>query len=165
MTKATTSRAWILPLGVSALAAVGIASIGGTLTELGPWYRSLQQPGWAPPDAAFPIAWTLVLALWSLAAVETWRYLSTRREQETLIGLFALSGFFNVGWSLLFFRLQRPDWALAELVLLWLSILAMMLWCRSRSRVAPWLLLPYLLWVTLAGFLNLAVVRLNGPFG
>jgi tryptophan-rich sensory protein len=159
------TRAWVLPLGVSALAAVGIAAVGGTLTDLGPWYRSLQQPSWAPPDEAFPIAWTLVLALWALAAVETWRNLSTRRDQETLIGLFALSGLFNIGWSLLFFRMQRPDWALAELVLLWLSILAMILWTRSRSRIAPWLLLPYLLWVTLAGFLNLAVVRLNGPFG
>lgn len=159
------TRAWVLPLGVSALAAIAIAGIGGTLTDLGPWYRSLRQPAWAPPDAAFPIAWTLVLSLWALAAVETWRNLSSRQEQEMLIGLFALSGFLNVGWSLIFFRLQRPDWALAELILLWLSILLMMLWTRSRSSVAPWLLLPYLLWVTLAGVLNLAVVRLNGPFG
>jgi tryptophan-rich sensory protein len=159
------TRAWVLPLTVSALAAVGIAAIGGTLTDLGPWYRALAQPAWAPPDAAFPVAWTLVLALWALAAVETWRNLETRRDQETLIGLFALSGLLNLAWSLLFFRLQRPDWALAELILLWLSILAMILWCKPRSRLAPWLLLPYLLWVTLAGFLNLAVVRLNAPFG
>jgi translocator protein len=149
---------------VAAVGAVGIASIGGTLTDLGPWYRSLQQPSWAPPDAAFPIAWTLVLAFWALAAVETWRYLETRQDQETLIGLFALNGLLNVGWSLMFFRLQRPDWALIELSLLWLSVFAMMLWCRRHSRVAPWLLLPYLLWVTIAGLLNLAVVRLNGPF-
>jgi tryptophan-rich sensory protein len=159
------TRAWLLPLSVAAISAVGIASIGGTLTDLGPWYRGLEQPAWAPPDAAFPIAWTVVLALWALAAVECWRNLPTRREQETLIGLFALSGLLNIGWSLLFFRLQRPDWALLELLLLWASILALILWTRSRSRLAPWLLLPYLLWVTLAGFLNLAVVRLNGPFG
>jgi tryptophan-rich sensory protein len=157
--------AWILPLSVAALAALLIAGIGGTLTNLGPWYRSLEQPGWAPPDAAFPIAWTLVLALWALAAVETWRNLATRAQQETLLGLFALTGLLNIGWSLLFFRLQRPDWALAELLLLWLSLVILAIWCRRHSRVAPWLLLPYILWVTLAGFLNLAVVRLNGPFG
>ncbi len=157
--------AWILPLSVAALAALLIAGIGGTLTDLGPWYRSLQQPGWAPPDAVFPVAWTLVLAFWALAAVETWRNLATRAQQETLVGLFALTGLLNIGWSLLFFRLQRPDWALAELLLLWLSLVTLALWCRRHSRVAPWLLLPYILWVTLAGFLNLAVVRLNGPFG
>jgi benzodiazapine receptor len=157
--------AWILPLSVAALSALLIAGIGGTLTDLGPWYQSLQQPAWAPPDAAFPIAWTLVLALWALAAVETWRNLVTRAQQETLLGLFALTGLLNIGWSLLFFRLQRPDWALVELVGLWLSLLVLMFWCRRHSRIAPLLLLPYLLWVTLAGVLNLAVVRLNGPFG
>jgi tryptophan-rich sensory protein len=155
----------LVPLAAAGLAALLVAAIGGTLTDLGPWYRSLAQPDWAPPDAAFPIIWTLVLALWALAAVETWRRLGTRREQETLIGLFALNGLLNIGWSLLFFRLQRPDWALAELLLLWLSILALMLWCSRRSRLAAWMLLPYLLWVTLAGILNLAIVRLNGPFG
>ncbi len=142
-----------------------IAGIGGTLTDLGPWYRSLKQPEWSPPDAVFPIAWTLVLALWALAAVETWRNLVTRVQQETLIGLFALTGLLNIVWSLLFFRLQRPDWALAELVLLWLSVVWLAVWSGRHSRVAPWLLLPYILWVTIAGFLNLAVVRLNGPFG
>ena len=160
-----TRTAWILPLTVAALAALLIAGIGGTLTDLGPWYRSLEQPAWAPPDAAFPVAWTLVLALWALAAVETWRNLVTRSSQETLIGLFALTGLLNIGWSLLFFRLQRPDWALIELVALWLSLVILTIWCRRHSRLAPWLLLPYVLWVTLAGFLTLAVVQLNGPFG
>jgi len=158
-------RASALPLAIAGISAVLIAAIGGTLTDLGPWYRSLQQPSWAPPDLVFPIAWTLVLALWALAAVETWRWLNTRREAETLIGLFALNGFLNILWSLLFFRLQRPDWALFELVFLWVSILVMMLWCGKRSRLAAVLLLPYLLWVSVAGMLNLAVVQLNGPFG
>ncbi|MFN3370726.1 MAG: TspO/MBR family protein [Sphingomonadaceae bacterium] len=155
----------LFPLLVAAVAAVLIAAIGGTLTDLGPWYRSLAQPAWAPGDVVFPIAWTIVLALWALAAVETWRNLPTRRDRETLLGLFALNGFLNILWSLLFFRLQRPDWALVELLFLWASILALMLWTRRHSRLAPWLLLPYLLWVTLAGLLNLAIVRLNGPFG
>jgi translocator protein len=158
-------RASALPLAIAGISAVLIAAIGGTLTDLGPWYRSLQQPSWAPPDLLFPVAWTVVLALWALSAVETWRWLDTRREAETLIGLFALNGFLNILWSLLFFRLQRPDWALVELVFLWVSILVMTLWCGKRSRLAALLLLPYLLWVSIAGMLNFAVVQLNGPFG
>jgi tryptophan-rich sensory protein len=158
-------RAALLPLAAAALAALLVAGVGATLTDLGPWYRSLAQPAWAPPDAFFPIAWTVVLALWALAAVETWRRIETRREAETLIGLFALNGFLNILWSLLFFRLQRPDWAMTELVLLWLSILALILWCGRRSRRAALMLLPYLAWVTVAGALNLAILRLNGPFG
>lgn len=158
-------RASALPIAIAGISAVLIAAIGGTLTDLGPWYRNLEPPAWAPPDILFPVAWTVVLALWALAAVETWRWLGTRREAETLIGLFALNGFLNILWSLLFFRLQRPDWALIEMVFLWVSILIMMLWCGKRSRLAAVLLLPYLLWVSVAGVLNLAVVQLNGPFG
>jgi tryptophan-rich sensory protein len=158
-------RASILPLAVAGMAAVLVAAVGSTLTDLGLWYLTLEQPDWAPPDAAFPIAWTIVLSLWALAAVETWRHLDDSKDRELLIGLFALSGLLNVGWSLLFFQLHRPDWALLELLLLWASILALIVWTRRHSRIAPWLLLPYLLWVTLAGILNLAIVRMNGPFG
>lgn len=58
-----------------------------------------------------------------------------------------------------------PAWALSEVVLLWLSIVVLMVVCWRRSRIAAWLLLPYLAWVTFASVLNLEIVRLNGPFG
>jgi tryptophan-rich sensory protein len=66
---------------------------------------------------------------------------------------------------LIFFRLQRPDWAMAELVLLWLSVAALISVSSRHSRLAALLLLPYLAWVSIAGLLNWEVVRLNGPFG
>ncbi|RZJ23596.1 MAG: tryptophan-rich sensory protein, partial [Haliea sp.] len=75
-----------------------------------------------------------------------------------------LNGFLNVLWSLLYFRLRRPDWALAEVVLLWLSILLLMAVQWRYSRRASLLLLPYLAWVAFAGLLNWATVRMNGPF-
>jgi benzodiazapine receptor len=67
-------------------------------------------------------------------------------------------------WSVLFFRLRRPDWALIEVVGLWLSIALLMAVCALHDGWSAWLLLPYLLWVGFAACLNLAVVRLNGPF-
>ena len=82
-----------------------------------------------------------------------------------MLGLFALNAFLNVSWSLLFFRLRRPDWAFAEVGLLWLSILVLVVFLGRVSRTSGWLLAPYLAWVTFAAALNLAVVRLNGPFG
>jgi tryptophan-rich sensory protein len=97
--------------------------------------------------------------------VSAWISAQDRRAREILVGLFALNGFLNLMWSLIFFRLQRPDWALAELVLLWLSIAALITVCGRHSRLAAWLLLPYLAWVSVAGLLNWEVVRLNGPFG
>jgi tryptophan-rich sensory protein len=76
-----------------------------------------------------------------------------------------LNGVANVGWSPLFFRLQRPDWALFEVPLLWLSILVPILLLRPISGTASLLLLPYLAWVSFAAFLNLTIVRINPPFG
>jgi benzodiazapine receptor len=64
-------------------------------------------------------------------------------------------------WSPLFFNLKRPDWALIEVPFLWLSIVALILGMAPFSALASWLLVPYLLWVSFAAFLNLTIVRLN----
>ncbi|HEY4986895.1 MAG TPA: TspO/MBR family protein, partial [Bradyrhizobium sp.] len=80
------------------------------------------------------------------------------------IGLFALNGFLNVLWSSLFFALRRPDWALIEVVFLWLSILLPIGVFWRLARPASLYLLPYLAWVSFAALLNLAVVGLNAPF-
>jgi tryptophan-rich sensory protein len=78
--------------------------------------------------------------------------------------LFALNGFANVLWSLLFFRLRRPDWALLEVFGLWLTIAALMLFLARTSRLASSLLAPYLAWVSVAALLNYDVARANAPF-
>ncbi len=145
--------------------AVVVAALGGSMTVLDDWYYGLIQPPWAPPDYLFGVAWTIIYALTALAGAKIWQSAPTSRDAEIALGLFAFNGFLNILWSFLFFRLQRPDWALIELVPFWLSILALILFCGRWSRSAAWLLLPYLLWVGFAGLLNLAVVRLNAPFG
>ena len=106
----------------------------------------------------------MIYAFTALAAVAGWLATPEGREREWLVGLFALNGFLNILWSLLFFRFHRPDWALIEVLGLWLSVagLVVVTWRRSMSGAA--LLLPYLLWVTFAGYLNMTVVHLNGPF-
>jgi tryptophan-rich sensory protein len=154
-----------LPALLAGLAAVAVALLGGTMTQLGPWYEGLVQPGWAPPRPAFGIVWTLIFACAAVSGVSAWTSAPNRRAGEVLLGLFALNGFLNVLWSLIFFRLHRPDWALTELVLLWLSVAALIVVCGRHSRLAAMLLLPYLAWVSIAGLLNWEVVRLNGPFG
>lgn len=151
------------PIAVAALAATFVAVMGATITDLGPWYQQLEKPAWQPPDWLFGPAWTLIFALTALSVVEAWRS-ATADGRSLLVGLFCLNGFLNVLWSLLFFRVQRPDWALYEVVLLWLSILWLIIVLPKHSSRASKLLIPYLAWVSFAGFLNLAVVRLNAPF-
>ncbi|WP_368734285.1 TspO/MBR family protein [Erythrobacter sp. YJ-T3-07] len=149
---------------MAGIAALGVAMLGGTITDLGPWYQSLAKPDWTPPGYAFPIAWTAIFALAALAAVSAWLSAPNANARTTTIGLFALNGFLNIMWSLLFFRLQRPDWAFAELVALWLSVLVLILYCGRFSRLSALALVPYLIWASIAGALNWNIVQLNGPF-
>ena len=152
------------PVLIVAAGAIFIAGLGGTLTDTGPWYQDLRKPPWQPPDWLFGPAWTLIFALATVSAVYAWRSARDRVQREWVIGLFALNGFLNVLWSTLFFALRRPDWALIEVVFLWLSILLPVVVFWRRARPASLYLLPYLAWVGFAAFLNLTVVRLNAPF-
>ena len=152
------------PVLVAAAVAIGIGTLGGSLTDVGPWYQALRKPSWQPPDWLFGPAWTVIFALATMSAVHAWRAARTRAEREVVIGLFALNGFLNVLWSTLFFALRRPDWALIEVGLLWLAILVPMIVFWRRSRPASLYLVPYLAWVSFAAFLNLTIVRLNAPF-
>ena len=153
------------PVLVAALLAAFVALLGGLMTDIGPWYRSLVQPPWKPPDWLFGPAWTLIYALIATAGVQAWRRTPPGARRDATMALFALNAFLNVLWSLLYFRLHRPDWAVVEVVALWLSIVALMVAVHGHAPTASRLLLPYLLWVSFAGWLNLATVRLNGPFG
>jgi tryptophan-rich sensory protein len=78
--------------------------------------------------------------------------------------LFGINAVCNIVWSALYFKLQRPDWALIEVVFLWLSIVALIVGLWRVSRGASGLLMPYLAWVSIAAVLNLETVLLNGPF-
>jgi translocator protein len=159
------NRMMILPAAIATIAALCVALLGATVTDLGPWYQVLEKPDWNPPDVVFPMGWTLIYAFITVAGINAWRAAPTAPQSEWVISLFALNGFLNIGWSLIFFRLQRPDWAFIELIALWLSILVLIIYCGRFSRSAAALLVPYLAWVTFAGALNWAVVELNAPFG
>ena len=149
---------------VAAAWGIVVAGFGAFLTELSPWYRALRKPTWQPPDWLFGPAWTLILGLASVSALLAWRAAPDRASRILVVALFVLNGLANLGWSPLFFKLRRPDWALWEVPLLWLSILLPIVLLAPISRTASLLLLPYLAWVSFAAFLNLTIVRLNTPF-
>jgi tryptophan-rich sensory protein len=159
------TRKSILPIAIAAVSAFAVAAIGGSMTVIDEWYFSLQQPAWVPPPYMFGVIWTAVFALIALAGVFAWERANSRREKEMLLGMFALNGFLNLLWSFLFFRLQRPDLAFYELIVFWISIAALIVICGRFSKLSSLLLMPYLIWVSIAGVLNYEVVRLNGPFG
>lgn len=152
------------PVAAAALSATALGALGALTTELGTWYYGLHKPSWQPPDWLFGPAWTLIFALAALAGVIYWRREPKREQRLQILAAFALNAFLNTLWSLMFFRLERPDLALDEVGFLWLSILLLIVLLKRRSSTAAWLLVPYLVWVTFASALNWKIVQLNAPF-
>ncbi|MGB0515011.1 MAG: TspO/MBR family protein [Wenzhouxiangellaceae bacterium] len=151
---------WV-PVLLAAAAALLVAVMGMLATDLSGWYQALNKPAWQPPDWLFGPIWTLIYALAALAGVSAWRGAPDATARNLILTLFSFNAFLNVFWSLLFFRLHRPDWALVEVAFLWLSVVALIIGLRRFSKSTTWLLAPYLVWVSFAAVLNFAIVRLN----
>jgi tryptophan-rich sensory protein len=145
--------------------AVAVAVAGGLATETGPWYQALRKPEWQPPGWVFGPVWTTIFALAAVATTITWRAAPDWDARWIILLVFGANAVLNILWSVAFFTLRRPDWAMMELVLLWLSIAAMIAVAARFSMLAALLLVPYIVWVSIAGMLNRAILRLNGPFG
>ena len=149
---------------VAALITLAVLGVGGAMTTVGPWYRALRKPSWNPPDWLFGPAWMVILGLAAWAGVIAWTRAPDAATHREIAMLFGVNIAFHVLWSPLFFNFRRPDWALMEVPFLWLSIVAMMVGVAPLSRLAVWLLAPYLAWVAFAAFLNLTIVRMNASF-
>lgn len=154
----------MVTIAVAAILTLVLAAAGGLLTDVGPWYRNLRKPRLQPPDWLFGPAWTLILGAAAVAGVLAWRGAPDAAGRTQVALLLAANWVLHLLWSPLFFKAKRPDWALAENALLWLSVLAVVIGFRPFSIVASWLFVPYLVWVSFAFWLNWAIVRLNAPF-
>lgn len=135
------------------------------MTRLDAWYYGLRKPWFQPPDWLFGPAWTVILGLAAWSAVLAWNAAPTPGARACVASMFTLNAVLNVLWNVCFFTLKRPDWALVETVFLWLSLVALVVGLAPWSGTASLLILPYLVWVSFASVLNLAIVRLNAPFG
>ena len=140
------------------------AGLGALATDIGPWYRKLEKPSWQPPDWLFGPVWTTIFVLAALAAVLVWED-ATPAQRVAIAVAYVVNGLLNAAWSVLFFRMRRPDLALPETGILLVSILAMVVTVGRVDRLAGALLAPYVIWVCFAAVLNRAIIRLNGPFG
>ena len=152
------------PYLIAAIIALAVAGLGAWATQLGPWYYNLKKPTWQPPDWVFGPAWTLIFALIAVSAALAWEHSPDNLKRIWVVALFAINGLLNILWSVLFFTLKHPNWALLEVIFLWLSIVALIALVMPISTLASWLLVPYLVWVAFAAYLNLSIVRLNGSF-
>lgn len=142
----------VLPLAVGALA--------GFLTKNSMMiYKDLNRPALSPPGWIFPIVWTILYLLMGLGSYLIAQSASPKRKEA--LRLYAIQLFLNFIWSLVFFNLQNYLLAFLILLLLWYFIIRMISAFRSVNQTAALMQIPYLLWVTFAGYLNLSIVLLN----
>ena len=122
------------------------------------WYAHLAKPSFNPPNWIFAPAWTTLYFLIAVAAWRVWR-LGGWRAKGLALWLIQLA--LNFAWSFIFFGAHAPGAAFAELSVMWLAILATLVVFGRTDRIAGWLLVPYLAWVSFAGLLNFWVWQLN----
>lgn len=137
-----------------------LPSLSAVVVKTGGWYEALNKPLWNPPSWVFGPVWTVLYLMIGLAGYFAW----TRGRPDERRAVFTVYGaqlVLNALWSPLFFGLHRPDWALADLILLWFSALLCIGIFSQRSRLAAWLMIPYFLWVSFAGALNAAIMIIN----
>jgi tryptophan-rich sensory protein len=141
------------------LLGIGSAAMSGPMAG-GSWYSSLTLPALQPPGPVFGIAWTILYTLLGLAAARLWVAPPSPARRRAL-ALFALQLLLNLAWSPLFFSAQQIAPALALIVAILLAAILATLAARRVDGLAPWLMLPYLVWLGFALMLNWRILALN----
>jgi tryptophan-rich sensory protein len=136
------------------------AAAVGSFFSPGDWYAGLTKPAWNPPNWVFAPVWSVLYATMGVAAWLVWKSDGVRQRSPAL-AFFLLQLGLNALWSPLFFGLQRPGLAFAEIILLWAAVGGTMVLFGRVRPLAGWMLMPYLIWITFAAALNFAIWRLN----
>ena len=153
----------IVSLVVAIAIPLVVGGLGGiaTASSIPTWYQGHNKPAWNPPNWVFGPVWTLLYLLMGVASWLIWRRGWDNPQVQAALGLFGIQLLLNLFWSLIFFGLRSPGWALLEIVVLWGFMLATMVQFYRLESTAGLLLIPYQLWVTFAAALNAAVWQLN----
>lgn len=132
-----------------------------TVSMIPTWYATLVKPELNPPSWIFGPVWTTLYLLMGIASFLVWNKGWGRKDVRIALGIFALQLVLNTLWSIIFFGLHSPAGAFLDLIALWFAIVATIVAFTKVSKAAAWLLLPYILWVSFAGYLNGMIWFLN----
>jgi translocator protein len=132
-----------------------------TIPNIPTWYATLNKSPLNPPGWVFGPVWTILFALMGYSAYLIWSKKSKKIDVNYPLTVFAIQFGFNIIWSFLFFGLRSPAYGLVGIIVLWFTIYATISAFKPVSKLAAWLLVPYILWVTFASYLNFMVYLLN----
>lgn len=144
----------LLPLSIGALA--GII----TKENIPTWYTTTQKPIFNPPNFVFAPVWTTLYLLLGISLYLVLQQLNNTEKIKVSI-FFGIQMLFNFLWSILFFEMHWIGIAFIEILLLWISIFLMILYFYKLNKIASYINIPYLLWVSFASFLNYNIYLLN----
>ena len=139
----------------------GIIGSVFTFSAISTWYVVLNKPFFSPPNYLFGPVWTTLYFLMGIAAFLVYKKGTRNKKVRSALSLFGIQLVLNTLWSIIFFGLKLPAVAFVEIILLWIFIFLTMQAFAKVSKSATWLLVPYILWVSFAAILNLAIVILN----
>jgi benzodiazapine receptor len=141
---------------------LGIGALGGSVvaTSVDTWYADLAKPSFTPPDRVFGPVWTALYVLMAIAAWRVWR-VADRDTRRGPLTLFALQLALTLGWTVVFFGLQKIGAAVATIFVLDVGVVVTTLAFRPIDRWAGLLMVPYIAWVIFATVLTIAIWRLN----
>ena len=148
-------------LSIAICIAIGFISGMATQSSVETWYAALNKPSFNPPNWLFGPVWTVLYIMMGWAAGLVWSRGLHHKWVKTALYHFGLQLLLNGSWSIVFFGLREPFWALWVLLALLVMIALTIKWFRIVSKTAAFMLVPYLAWVLFAGVLNLAIVQLN----
>ena len=153
----------IKPYVISILIALGVGGLSSFLTRSNmSIYEDIIKPPLAPPMLLFPIVWGILFVLMGISsAIVYTRKDDLKEETSSALKTYALNLIVNFFWTIIFFNMQAFLFAFIWLVILWIIILIMILKFKKISPIAAYLQIPYLVWVTFAGYLTLAIFILN----
>jgi len=148
---------------VSILIAQLAGAIGSVFTanSIQDWYAFLEKPVFSPPNWLFAPAWITLYILMGIAAFLVWKKKDDLSFRNCALKLYGINLILNVLWSIIFFGLKNPGLAFAEIIVLWILILVITIKFFRISRIAGFLFVPYLFWVSFASVLNYFVWQLN----
>lgn len=147
-------------IGIIIPLAVGLFSAYLTRDSMN-LYETIVQPDLAPPAILFPIVWTILYILMGIGSVIIYNSDADAKDKNQALFIYGLQLVFNFFWSIFFFNQRVFLFSFIWLIILWLLIVAMIVSFRKINKTAAWLQIPYLLWVTFAGYLNLMIYLLN----
>ena len=149
-----------LIVAVSVSEIVGIIGSVFTTSSIQTWDAALAKTALNPPAWVFGPVWTILYFLMGVAAFLVWEKGLNKKDVKIALIIFDVQLALNIFWSIIFFGLRSSGWAFVEIIFLWLAILATIILFARISRPAAWLLLPYIVWVSFAGYLNYSIWQL-----